>query len=69
MHSALTYAPDYARHSAAPTCAPRYPTPLADRARERTRRRMATHMRSAGLELALATTVFAFIGFAAACTI
>lgn len=55
-------APDYAGHSAAPT-------PLADRARDRTRRLMATHMRSARVELALATTIFAFIGFAAACTI
>jgi len=53
----------------APTSAPRYPTPIADRARERTRRLMATHMRSARVELALAATIFAFIGFAAACTI
>jgi hypothetical protein len=30
---------------------------------------MATHMRSASVELAVATMIFAFIGFAAACTI
>ena len=53
--------------SAAPTTAPRYPTPLADRARERTRRLMATHMRSARVELVACTMIFAFIGFAAAC--
>lgn len=54
-------------HSAALTVsATRYPTPLADAARNRTRQLMATHMRYAGLELALATTIFAFIGFAAA---
>lgn len=69
MHSALTYAPDYAPHSSAPTSAPRYPTPLADQARERTRRLMATHMRSARVELALAGIIFFGLGFAAACTI
>jgi hypothetical protein len=56
-------------HSApalAPTSAPRYQTPLADHARERTRRLMATHMRSARVELAACTIIFAFIGFAAA---
>ena len=50
----------------APTSAPRYPTPLADAARERTRRLMATYMRSARVELAACTMIFAFIGFAAA---
>ena len=59
MHSAIP----------APTSAPRYPTPLADRARERTRRLMATHMRSARVELAACTIIFAALGFAAACTI
>lgn len=54
-------------HSAALTVsATRYPTPLADAARERTRRLMATHMRSARVELAACTMIFAFIGFAAA---
>ncbi len=64
MHSAI--------HSGtlpAPTSAPRYPTPLADRARERTRRLMATYMRSARVELAVATIIFAALGFAAACAI
>ena len=61
MHSALP--------SIAPTSAPRYPTPLADRARERTRRLMAAHMRSARVELAACTLIFAALGFAAACTI
>ncbi|WP_312412066.1 hypothetical protein [Shinella sp.] len=58
MHSALP--------TLAPTSAPRYPTPLADAARERTRRLMATHMRSARVELAACTMIFAVIGFAAA---
>lgn len=58
MHSAL-----------APTSAPRYPTPLADAARERTRRMMATHMRSARVELAVASVIFFGLGFAAACQI
>lgn len=53
----------------APTSTPRYPTPLADRARERTRRLMATYMRSARIELAACTIIFAALGFAAACTI
>lgn len=64
MHSAI--------HSGAlpaPTSAPRYPTPLADAARERTRRLMATHMRSARIELAACTIIFAALGFAAACAI
>lgn len=51
------------------TIAPRYPTPLADRARESTRRLMATHMRSASVELAACTIIFATLGFAAACAI
>lgn len=59
MHSALP----------TPTNAPRYPTPLADRARERTRQLMATHMRSASVELAACTIIFAALGFAAACQI
>lgn len=50
----------------APTTAPRYPTPLADAARERTRRLMATYMRSARVELAACTIIFAALGFAAA---
>lgn len=49
-----------------PASSPRYPTPLADAARMRTRRLMATHLRSAGVELAACTLIFAFIGFAAA---
>lgn len=61
MHSALP--------AIAPTNAPRYPTPIADRARERTRRLMATHMRSRGVELAVATVIFFGLGFAAACQI
>ncbi len=64
MHSAI--------HSGtlpATTSAPRYPTPLADRARERTRQLMATHMRSARIELAACTIIFAALGFAAACAI
>lgn len=44
----------------------RYPTPLADAARERTRRLMATHMRSASVELAACIIIFAALGFAAA---
>lgn len=52
-----------------PTGTPRYPTPLADRARERTRRLMAAHMRSASVELAACTIIFAALGFAAACAI
>lgn len=59
-------APDYAPHSSAP---PNCPTPLADAARESTRRLAATHMRSARVELAVATAIFAFLGFAAACAI
>lgn len=51
----------------APANAPRYPTPLADAARERTRQLMATHMRSAGVELTACIMIFAVIGFAAAC--
>lgn len=51
----------------APTSEPRYPTPLADAARESTRQLMASHLRSAGAELAACTLIFAFIGFAAAC--
>ncbi|MCD1264014.1 hypothetical protein B5M44_04405 [Shinella sumterensis] len=50
----------------APSSTPRYPTPLADAARERTRRLMAAHMRSARVELAVCTMIFAVIGFAAA---
>lgn len=53
----------------APTSAPRYPTPLADAARERTRRLMATYMRSQRIELAVATVIFFGLGFAAACAI
>lgn len=56
MHSALP----------TPTNAPRYPTPLADRARERTRRLMATHMRSAGVELAVLSAIAFAITMAAA---
>lgn len=58
-------------HSSLPasTNAPRYPTPLADRARERTRQLMATHMRSAGVEITVCATIFALLGFAAACVI
>lgn len=59
MHSALP----------APTSTPRYPTPLADRARERTRRLMATYMRSEGVEFTVCVTIFALLGFAAACAI
>lgn len=43
-----------------------HPTPLADAARERTRQLMADHLRSARVELAACTMIFAFIGFAAA---
>ncbi len=59
MHSALP--------TLTPTNAPRYPTPLADAARESTRRLMATHMRSARVELAVGYIIFAALGFAAAC--
>ena len=62
--TAIPYAP--APADSAQTTAPRYPTPLADAARKRTRRLMATHMRSARVELAACTMIFAFIGFAAA---
>lgn len=51
----------------ASTNAPRYPTPLADRARERTRSLMATHMRSARVELAVLSAIAFAITFAAAC--
>lgn len=50
----------------APISAPRYPTPLADRARERTRQLMATHMRSARVELAVLSAIAFAITFAAA---
>lgn len=57
-------------HSAtAPASAPRYPTPLADAARERTRQLMATHMRSAAVEITVCATIFAMLGFAVACAI
>lgn len=58
MHSALP--------AITPTSAPRYPTPLADAARERTRRLMATHMRSAHIELAVLSAIAFAITFAAA---
>lgn len=61
MHSAI-----HSGSLPASTSAPRYPTPLADRARERTRQLMATHMRSAPIELAACTIIFAALGFAAA---
>lgn len=44
-------------------------TPLADVARERTRQLMVAHMRSASVELAACTIIFAALGFAAACAI
>jgi hypothetical protein len=61
MHSAIP--------ATAPISAPRYPTPLADAARKRTRQLMATHLRTAGVELTVCTTIFALLGFAAACAI
>lgn len=57
-------------HSAALTVsATRYPTPLADAARERTRRLVVSHMRSGRIELAACVIIFAALGFAAACAI
>lgn len=47
----------------------RYPTPLADAARERTRQMMRTHMRSRAVELTVAVLFFASLGFAVACQI
>lgn len=64
MHNALT-----PTSALLPARVLRYPTPLADRARESTRRLMATHMRSASVELAACTIIFAALGFAAACAI
>ena len=47
----------------------RYPTPLADAARAKTRQMMRTHLRSRAIEMAVAVLFFAGIGFAAACQI
>lgn len=47
----------------------RYPTPLADAARERTRQMMRTHMRSRAVEMTVAVFFFASLGFAVACQI
>lgn len=53
--------------TALPTRVLRYQTPLADAARERTRQLMASHMRSATVELWAAISIFASLGFAVAC--
>lgn len=53
--------------SLAPTVAPRHPTPLADAARARTRQLMASHLRSGAVEIWAAISIFAALGFAAAC--
>lgn len=60
---------DYAPHSSTNAGGPRYPTPLADAAREMTRHFMRTHMRSATVELAVSSVLFFAIAFSAACTI
>lgn len=61
MHNALT-----PTSALLPARVLRYPTPLADRARERTRRLMATHMRSARVEIAVLSAIAFAITFAAA---
>ena len=47
----------------------RYPTPLADAARAKTRQMMRTHLRSRAVELAVAFFFFGSLGFAVACQI
>lgn len=53
--------------SALPASGLRYPTPLADAARARTRQLMASHLRSGAVEIWAAISIFAGLGFAVAC--